>query len=222
MITPLAYTVDADLLAKATALYYTGKNSINKPTGRFFYDAWELKDEYKGTVWEEILATLPVTIGEARIITLKPETSYPVHADIDNRYHLNLQGESCYLIDLENSVMHPVSQDGIWYNMDAGRLHTASNFGRADRVQLVVRQLLTDNKLIDPVNVTISVGGSSEDDSRFIFDQRVSPWMNRANTAKLLTNFRYENSQIKFTVERIAINDLGAIVATTDFKLETE
>lgn len=222
MIKPLPYTVTSEMLAEVGTIYNTGRQAVNEPTGRFFYDPWVIKPEYKGTVWEKLLDTLPAPIGEARIITLKSATCYPTHADIDDRYHLNLQGEASYLIDLENNKLHPVTQDGIWYNMDAGRLHTATNFGRMDRVQFVVRQLLVDNKLTQPARVTISVGGSSEDDSRFMFDQIVSPWLNRANKAGLMSDFRYENRNILFSIERVAINDFTSIIKTTDFKLEIE
>lgn len=40
--------------------------TINKPTGNFFYDPWVVKEEYQGTVWQDILSYLPKDIGEAR------------------------------------------------------------------------------------------------------------------------------------------------------------
>ena len=36
-----------------------GKNTLNKPTGDFFYDPWEVLPEYKGTAIEDLLKQLP-------------------------------------------------------------------------------------------------------------------------------------------------------------------
>jgi hypothetical protein len=220
MIKSTPYYVDVELLDNASAEFSPGKESINQPTGRFFYDPWVIKPEYSGTVWDQILSTLKTPIGEARIITLESATSYLAHADIDDRYHLNLCGEDCYLIDLSNQQMYPVVTDGIWYDMNAGVLHTASNFGRTARTQLVVRKLLNDKQLIDPVRVVISVGGSSLDDSRFVFDRVISPWLNKTNKQGRINDFKYENQQIKFIVENSAVDELDRLLKTTDFKLE--
>ncbi len=144
MLTPTNYTVDTHLFQKALNHLPSGemKTTINQPTGNFFYDSWILKDEYKGTVWETLYDSLPVIKGEARIIILDPGHCYQTHADIDDRYHLNILGDNSYLINLVQETMYPLSQDGIWYDMDASFLHTATNFGRKARVQLVVRKLL--------------------------------------------------------------------------------
>lgn len=158
MLTKTHYTVDPKLFQEACNSLPTRdmKTTINQPTGSFFYDPWVIKDEYKGTVWETLYNSLPVSKGEARIIILDPAQCYQVHADIDDRYHLNILGESCYLIDLVRDQLHPLEQDGIWYDMDASFLHTATNFGRRARIQLVVRHLLKNNKLMDPIGVALS------------------------------------------------------------------
>jgi hypothetical protein len=194
--------------------------SLNKPLGRFFYDPWEIKQEFKDTVWEQILATLPFPYGEARIITLESGTNYRTHADIDDRYHLNLHGEDCFLINLEEGKMFPLRSDGIWYDMNAGLLHTAANFGRISRMQLVVRKLLVNGNINDSANIVISVGGSSEDDSRFVFDRIISPWLNLSNKQGNIKDFRYENQQIKFITEKIKVNELVELIKKTDFNLE--
>jgi hypothetical protein len=178
------------------------KTTINQPKGDFFYDPWIIKDEYKGTVWETLYNSLPVTKGEARIIILDPNQCYQIHADIDDRYHLNILGEECYLIDLVRESMHPLSQDGIWYDMDASFLHTAANFGRRARVQLVVRKLLKQNKLTDPVEVMLSTTIANADDARFIFDSKLSPWFNEANKSGFINNFSYSTIGVKFNIEK--------------------
>ena len=158
MLTPTNYTIDTKLFQEACLqLPQSGmKTTINQPTGNFFYDPWILKEEYKGTVWETLYNSLPESKGEARIIILDPAQCYQSHADIDDRYHLNILGEECFLIDLVHKKMHKLEQNGIWYSMDTSCIHSAANFGRSARVQLVIRHLLKTNKLIIPIPITIT------------------------------------------------------------------
>ena len=220
MITETSYTVDPSLFQEACySLPKHGmKTAINEPTGNFFYDPWILKTEYKGTVWETLYNSLPVTKGEARIIILDPNQCYQIHADIDDRYHLNILGEKCYLIDLDDNIMHFLKTDGIWYNMDAGILHTATNFGRRARVQLVVRQLLNRNKLKNPVSVALATTIQNPDDARFIFDNTLSPWFNLANKQGRICNFSYSSLLVKFDIENDMLDVLKNILPS-EFKL---
>jgi hypothetical protein len=125
-----------------------------------------------------------------------------MHADIDDRYHLNILGEECYLIDLVKKNMYPLYQDGIWYDMNAGLLHTATNFGRRARVQLVVRKLLKNNQLLDPIKIAMSTTISNTDDARFIFDSHVSPWLNDANKLGFINNFSHSSISVNFNIEK--------------------
>jgi hypothetical protein len=192
------------------------KNTLNEPTGNFFYDPWEIKPEYKGTVWERLLKTLPVDQGEARVIVMSPGTTYMSHADIDDRYHLSLTGEQSYLIDLDNTKMHLLEQDGYWYEMDAGRLHVASNFGSCDRVQLVVRKLLVSTTMPNLVKVKITPTKETYD-LRYKFDNIISPWLNRANKNKSLKDFDYNKNGVVF---KTTMSELDSLTVTEDFNLE--
>jgi len=216
MLTSTNYTVNSTLFQEAcSSLPKEGmKTTINQPTGDFCYDPWVIKDEYKGTVWEALYNSLPVTKGEARIIILDPAHCYQIHADIDDRYHLNILGDNSYLIDLVKDTMYPLTQDGIWYDMDASFLHTATNFGRRARVQLVVRKLLKKNKLINPVEITIDAKLDTVDHSRFALDNCVSPWLNLANKNGIINNFSFSQSQIKFNIEKDHLDDLKNILPT--------
>jgi hypothetical protein len=220
MLAKTKYTVDISLFQKAgfQSANEEMKTTINQPTGHFFYDPWVIKDEYKGTDWETLYNSLPVSKGEARIIILKSNQCYQTHADIDDRYHLNITGEHCYLIDLIHTRMYPLEQDGIWYNMDAGCQHTATNFGRRPRIQLVVRHLLTKNKLLDPVAVTLSTTIDNADESRFIFDNTLSPWLNKANKAGFINNFSHVITGIKFDIEKDKFDSLKNILPK-EFKI---
>lgn len=220
MLTPTNYTVNPDLFQKACFHLPTGamKTTINQPTGDFFYDPWIIKDEYKGTVWETLYNSLPVVKGEARIIILDPGQCYQIHADIDDRYHLNILGDNSYLIDLVRDIMHPLAQDGIWYDMDASFLHTATNFGRRARVQLVVRKLLKKNKLNDPVEVALATSMDNPNHARFLFDNTMSPWLNEANKAGLINSFMQGAVTIKFNIEKDKLESLKRILPE-EFKI---
>ena len=192
--------------------------TINEPSGNFFYDPWKIKNEYKSTVWEQLLNYLPKDIGEARIILLENGRCYQSHADIDDRYHLNLSGTNCYLINLENKEMFLLEQDLFWYDMNAGFRHSAVNFGRTVRAQLVVRKLLQRNKLTNSLTVTISSKELSPDTSRYLFDDKVSPWLNRANKIGIINNFQPTTTSVQFEIEKDSINELKKILPN-NFKI---
>lgn len=213
MLYPTEYTANLTLIETAVAQtnFEEFKVTLNQQTGDFFYDSWKIKPEFKGTVWEQLLNSLPEQKGEARVITLKPGTTYYCHADMDDRWHLNLQSEHGYLCDLENDKLYKLVTDGLWYSMDAGRLHTAANFGNKDRVQLVVRKLLTSNVLKNPVFVKIILKINTPD-FRYQFDQKISIWLNRANKNRIISNFSFNNTEVKFNIEQEYVEELKSIV----------
>ena len=179
MIKKLIWQCPEGLIEQALKEYpVTGEGTVlNEPIGDFFYDNWQIKDLYKATLWEEVLNTLPYTIGQARIIKLAPGQSYMAHADIDNRWHLNLTGEQAYLINLDNRVMHECIRDNHWVYMDTSRIHAATNYGSIPRLQLVVREPLRNSQC--PVDlVSISMEAAYEQhDFRYKFDKSFSPFL---------------------------------------------
>jgi len=189
---------------------------LNKPTGNFFYDSWELKDEFRGTIWETLLSSIKEPVGEARIIKLNPGSCYFSHADIDNRWHLSLSGNQSFLIDLENQKMHKLFSDGVWYIMDAGRCHTAANFGQVHRNQLVVRNLLKRNILKKSVTVEI-IQDKISYDFRYVFDNEISPWLNRLNISGKISNFNNCQQSVRFDVEEDLIEELKSL--SNNFKI---
>lgn len=206
MLKATPYKVSITLLEKANNSKIADfRESINRPTGDFFYDDWEVKEKYKNTVWSELISVLPDDIGEARIITLSPQTCYTKHCDVDDRYHLNLHGDEAYLIDLEQLSLSELQKDCIWYEMNAGVLHTAASFGQEQRKQLVVRKLLRRNNLEDPVEVSIFPVGKNP---RYLFDNTLSRWLNYANKNGIINNFKGNNDNVKFDIDREFLNDL--------------
>lgn len=207
------YTVSEQHLQEAIASIpnIDSRLALNQPTGRFFNDPWEIKPEFKGTVWEEILEALDEPKGEARLIKLPQGTCYVSHADIDDRWHLSLTGNNSYLIDLENHKMFRTDEPGRWYSMDAGIRHTAANFGSEDRVQLVVRKLLPVPNIKVPRNISITLKKVVVE-RRFIFDDIISPWLNYAYKKGIVRNFKGEDLIATMTIEESYIDELRNLV----------
>lgn len=222
MIFNTPYTVNlADINEAVTHIPASDRTTINKPILSYFYDEWELKDEFKGTVWEKIYNSLPTKKGEARLITLDRGVNYYSHADIDDRWHLNICGEKSYLIDLDNDVMHLVEADGKWYSMDAGRVHVGANFGSIPRTQLVVRQLLTHNDLYDRIKIIITIPMERVDsDARYRFDWKLSPWLNTANKMALIDNFKFNGVNcVEFEIEKKLVDKIYEMLPDDDFNI---
>jgi hypothetical protein len=188
------------------------KTTINEPTGDFFYDPWKIKTEFVNSTWEKLLAPLGSNIGEARVIVLDSPSCYTRHADIDDRYHLNISGEASYLLDFNNLQIYPLVNDGVWYEMDAGRLHSAIAIGKQYRIQIVVRKLLTHTELKDSIDVKLTLLAK---ESRYDFDNSVSPWLNRAVKNQLLDNFKLEDSSVYFSIEKNCITELSNLMPST-------
>jgi hypothetical protein len=212
MLQPTQHFVPFELvrLAQFNTEMVDFKLSINQPTGDFFYDPWVMKPEFEGTIWHQLLNTLPETLGEARLIRLKPAEAYRSHADIDNRWHLNILGEKSYLVNLDTETMYPLNDRSRWYYLDASPRHSAVNFGREDRVQLVVRELLQRNSS-KSLKVSIKPKGP-EEKYRFYFDDGASQWVNKQIKNDKLADFKNEGLNITFTLEPECMNELCQLV----------
>ena len=214
MLTPTTYLVNNQLILRAlnNIPVDTFRFTINEPTGDFFYDPWTLSNDYVDTPWGELYNSLDMPDkGEARIIKLNGGECYISHADIDDRYHLNLTGEKCYLINLNDESMHPLQCDGLWYTMNAGSRHSACNLGNKIRYQIVIRKLLNKNVLEDPVPVTL-VTNIDKDDARYLFDNTLSGPLNHANKQGLVNDFKLLSNGVSFNLERKMYDEMLKIL----------
>ena len=202
MITDLNINVDTALIQLALDNMPSDdfRLTLNYPSGNFFYDPWIIKDEFKNTPWSQLLDMLPFELGEARIVNLAPAQAYAAHADIDNRWHLALTQQNSFLINLDNKTMHEC-EIGSWHSMDAGVMHTASNFGSIGRIHLLVRQLLTNSQLKNPTTYTITADTTKSVYHRYIFDEVYSPLLNKLNVNKQLANFVKNELSVSFDTE---------------------
>lgn len=162
---------------------------LNEPTGHWLYDHYKIKDCWKNTEFEKILSEFPFPVGEARLMKLLPGGSYCAHSDIDDRYHLNLtSNDQSYLIDLEEKEFHQLIPDGVLYKMNAGKIHTACNFGSTDRIQLVIRVPMVRHTGEDYVTKII-IFRNPEFNFRYIFDNEISKYLNRLSKESCLGFF---------------------------------
>lgn len=219
MLQSLPYFVNPELIQSAKELLPNAdfKTSLNQPTGRFFYDPWEIKPEYKDTVWEEILNTLPYNYGEARLIRLQPQQCYTSHSDIDDRFHLNITGKKSYLVDLDNDNMYETKLDFTWHEMNAGKRHSAVNFGNRDRCQLVVRKLLFDMECKDCKTVVITTNIENLDTARYEFDNLFSPVLNKLNKLRAISEFEYSREKVSFKIAPFYIDEIKKVKSNAFF-----
>jgi len=218
MITATYRTIPLELIKDASTYISKMsdvKTSLNQPTGDFFYDKWIIKEEFKNTVWESILDFFPEDIGEARIINLSSGNCYLQHADIDDRYHLNVVGENSYFMDVDNQEIHKIENDGIIYEMDAGRIHSAVNLDCNDRYQLVVRKRLIQTQLVNPSRVIVR---PIHEKARFIFDNKISPLLNEFNKQNTLANFKIISDGVSFDLQTDRLHELDNL-DPTEFSL---
>jgi len=216
MLTRTAYKITVPSNKIEEALYQLPRDdfrfTLNRPSGNFLYDPWIIKDEFRNTVWNTLLSTLPTNIGEARVIILDGGQCYQSHGDIDNRYHLNLTGSMSYAVNLETNTIFEMLNDGYWYDFDAGLRHSAANFGRDFRAQLVVRKLLIKNTLNNPAKLRI-ISSLPVDDTRFVGENTVTPWLNRADKQGIITDLTIADTGIiEFLIEKDQIPNLTAIL----------
>jgi len=223
MIAETNYTVPLELMQETTHNIpnFDSRLDLNERTGNFFYDKWVILPEFKNTVWEDILSVLPLNVGQARLMKLEPGRAYYSHADIDDRYHLNISGSKSYLVDLDHDTMYPTILDGKWYSMDAGVRHSAVNFGNDVRVQLVVRNLLQHGSIANPINVEIGLLKSFHN-FRYIFDDVFSKYLNQMNKQYSIDNFKIVNEyRVSFTIESSNLEDLKNL-CPAEFEIKHE
>lgn len=209
MLEPTNYTISHNLLSLAQGQLpnIDSRLAINQPTGDFFTEQWELKPEFSNTVWQEIYHSVREPKGEARLIKMAPGQCYPSHSDIDDRWHLTITGSHSYLIDLDNQSMYPTIPNGQWWLMNAGKRHSAANFGSESRIQLVVRKLLPIITIANPVDIAIKLK-KIKYDYRFVFDDILSPWLNSAFKRGVISHFKRDENVINLVIEKNNLNEL--------------
>ena len=205
------YKVSEEVLHKLKSVVPSENKILSEPTGNFYYDPWIISPSIKNTVYHEVLESLPVKHGQARIFLRPSGTCYNIHGDMENRWHFNLTGEQCYLIDLESFEMFPTVLDGKWYYLDTSILHSTANFGFVPRFQVVIRDLLIHGNIVNPVNITLK--GKILNDKLFMekFHKFYVCYLNKKNKEGHLDNYQPTPTAIHFTIEEQYVSEIESI-----------
>jgi len=109
--------------------------------------------------------------------------------------------------------MYRLDDRSKWYNLDASYRHSAVNFGRVDRLQLVVRQLFARKTVgtVDIINITLRPNGP-EEKYRYYFDDSASQWINRKIKEGVLDNFSHVGLECTFTLMAQYVTELTELV----------
>jgi len=210
---------DANEIIDILPQLHEGKNELSKQTGMFFYDPWELLPQYKDTPLEVLYNKLPEA-GQARVMVMNAGTCYSEHADIDDRYHLTLEAESSYLIDMDSDFMHCTTINNTVSLMNGSTIHTAANFGHIPRAELVVRKLLKHNTLKDPVNINLTTRYDVFVE-RYRFDIVFSPWLNRASKKGIIDNFEPRSeTEMNLQLEKSYIDEFKGLIEFANLPME--
>jgi len=112
---------------------------------------------------------------------------------------------------LVNTKMYPTLTDNCCYLMDTAHIHTAVNFGYLDRIQLVIRKLLERGQIRNRAHVKIKAENPPYN-SRYLFDNSFSVWLNKANKKKILDNFvTISQEEVSLDLEREYLEELKNI-----------
>lgn len=187
--------------------------------GRLFNGPYRTKPEYVGTPLGNVLEALG-SVGEARLLKLKPEESYMAHSDPDDRLHMSIiTNEYCRIIDLEENQMYYLPVDGTVWLMDTGPIHVASNFGAHERIHLNIRVLLPDVKE-GWVRFTVEGG---DYDWRHIIQISITRWMNRALKEGKMTGIRKlgDREMLVNPRDQAAMDELVRVGQQAGFTIKT-
>ena len=100
-----------------------------------------VNQEFRGTVIEELLHSLPFQFGRTRLVRMAPKACLSIHWDTCKRYHYAIEtNPSCFLVEVHDTqgTFHHIPADGYVYEMDARMTHTAMNASKKPRIHLVI------------------------------------------------------------------------------------
>ena len=100
-----------------------------------------LNSQFKGTLFEEVYATLEkkYVLGRVRIMNSKPKTCLSWHTDGSPRLHYPIKTQEGCLMIIEDEVKHLPENTWWWTNTTVK--HTAINASKDTRIHLVVAVL---------------------------------------------------------------------------------
>lgn len=175
------------IIEQTASLHFEKRLAVNKQTGTFFGDPWEVLPEFKDTPIGNVLESIG-PVGEARLMRLTSAETYTAHGDPDDRYHIAIvTNPYSYIIDLDDGKLFHLPVDGKLWLMDTSKTHVAANFGGRDRIHLNVRLLLPK---FDPTKkfVRLKIEGGDFDWKQESYIE-VMPRLNNLIKSKYVTGF---------------------------------
>lgn len=115
--------------------------------------------EFIGTCIENLLDTIKAdgySIGRARVMRMRPKTTYTYHMDCEPRLHFALTTSSKSMMILDDEV-YRVPADGCGYLLDTTLPHTAVNASLENRIHIVINLLIPVTRTVYQDNFTYRV-----------------------------------------------------------------
>ena len=196
------------------------KLDLNLPTGNFYYDPWQLKPQYEHTEVARVLDLL-APVGQVKIVSIPPGQCYLAHSDVEDRYHVTLQSEHSYVLDITQQQSYECRVDNRVYLMNTAQLHTVMNAGYVPRIQLVIRRLLTRHTLQDPIHIHIEATEAPHN-LRQQWDNHILVWCNLAHKQGIMTDFDPMNSEarVQFRMESDHLDSLRSVLGQCGFSTQ--
>jgi len=105
--------------------------------------------------------------------------------------------------------------------MNAGMLHSASNYGYKNRYQLVIRKRLQSNRMMNDPRQVVMTSKDPVYNLRYLFDSSFSILLNRLAKEQSIDAFtRINEHTIKFLRDGSKINELLKMQQICGFKID--
>ena len=115
----------------------------------------------------------------------------------------------------------PLNLNNTVYLMNAGLLHSASNYGYKNRYQLVIRKRLQHNNMMNDPRQVMMTSKDPAYNLRYLFDSSFSILLNKMAKEKQIDSFaRINDTTIKFLCEGSKINDLLKMQQICGFEID--
>ena len=102
---------------------------------------------FKGSIFEELIESMPTKVCRTRIMRLKDNEAYPIHKDSHPRIHVPIVTHSeCAFLFPDDDYMKNMSANGNVYWADVTRSHTFINWGKQPRIHLLMSIIDKDYK----------------------------------------------------------------------------
>jgi hypothetical protein len=94
---------------------------------------------FKGSIFEELIDSMPTKVCRTRIMRLKDNTAYPIHSDGYPRIHVPIiTHPECAFLFPDDDYMKTMLANGNVYWANVRKRHTFVNWGNQPRIHLLM------------------------------------------------------------------------------------